>query len=148
MAPRRFPRVSRVCTMVLLVVLSASIGASWPVHRAEAAAISIRLGCYSDPEVITITNNRTERIFIASIGPVYSQRQPFAVDRRLNARSVITFHAGPNATRNVLTRQFIFNNGVGAREGVKVVTNVGAFVYRCRPRVELPNTGVGTTAGT
>ncbi len=68
MAPRRIPRVF---ALVLLVASSASIGASWPVHRADAAAISIRLGCYSDPEVVSITNNRTEAIFIASIGPIY-----------------------------------------------------------------------------
>ena len=146
MAPRRIPRVF---ALVLLVALSASVGASWPVRHAQAAAISIRLGCYSDPEVVTITNNRSERIFISTIGPIYrpQSNQPFAVDRRLNAGAIITFHSGPNATRNVLTRQFIFNNSVGAAEGVKVVTNVGAFIFRCQPRVRLPNTGAGTTAG-
>lgn len=147
MAPRRIPRV---LTLVVLVALSASVGASWPVHRAQAAAISIRLGCYSDPEVVSITNNRSERIFISTIGPIYQPQsnEPFAVNRRLNAGAIITFHSGPNATRNVLTRQFIFNNRVGAAEGVKVVTNVGAFIFRCQPRVRLPNTGAGSTAGT
>ena len=129
MAPRRTPRV---CALVLLVVLSASFGASWPVHQCEAAAISIRLGCYSDPEVVTITNNRTERIFIASIAPIYrpQSNETFEVDRRLNAKAIITFHSGPNATRNVLTRQFIFNNDVGRREGVVVVTSAVAFLKR------------------
>ncbi len=51
---------------------------------------------------------------------------------------------GTGAGADALTRQFIFQNDVPARdEGVVVTTSVGAFLFRCGGRLTLPNTGSG-----
>jgi hypothetical protein len=37
----------------------------------------------------------------------------------------ITFESGPDASQNVLTEQFIYNNAVGSQEEAEVVTSTG-----------------------
>jgi hypothetical protein len=40
--------------------------------------------------------------------------------------------ASTDANHNFLTRQYIFNFGVGSREGARVVTSIDRFVDRCK----------------
>lgn len=142
-------RMTRVLALALLLAVPATAGTTLPVPRAtSAAAIAVRLGCYSDPETVTITNELGRPIWLATIGSLYRPRsnEPFEVGRRLNASGVVTFRSGQRAAGNVLTRQFIFNNDVGRAEGVAIVTSVGAFRQRCGARINLPNAGAGTVA--
>ena len=44
----------------------------------------------------------------------------------------MTFESGYDANQNVLTRQYIYDNNVGSREGARVITKSGArFVDHC-----------------
>lgn len=103
---------------------------------ATGAPIRIALDCYSTPEVVRITNNRNRAIFLATLGSLYRPRdnEPFAVNRRLNVGATVMFRFGTGAGADALTRQFIFQNDVAARdEGVVVATSVGAFLYHASP---------------
>ena len=43
----------------------------------------------------------------------------------------VTFESGQKADSNVLTKQYIYNNDVGSREGARVFTSVGRYIDKC-----------------
>jgi hypothetical protein len=54
------------------------------------------------------------------------------VNRKLGGGNSVTFESGSGANQNKLTGSFIYNNGVGSKEGARIVTGSGArFVDRC-----------------
>ncbi len=68
-----------------------------------------------------------------SRGSVYQPRsnEPFRVGVKLGAGRSVTFESGYDANSRVLTRQYIYNNDVGSKEGARVSTSVGRFTDRC-----------------
>ena len=68
-----------------------------------------------------------------SRGSVYQPRsnKPFRVGVKLGAGRSVTFESGYDANSRVLTRQYIYNNDVGSKEGARVSTSVGRFTDRC-----------------
>jgi hypothetical protein len=105
-------------------------------HPAQARppALTVTVACKATPEVTRVENNRSRRITIKKVGSIYQPRsnEPFTVNRRLRANRTIRFESGSGADRNVLTRQYIYNNDVGSKEGARVTTGAGTrFVDRC-----------------
>ena len=105
-------------------------------HPAQARppALSVSVACQATPETTRVENNRNRTITIKKVGSIYQPRsnEPFRVNRRLGGGRSITFESGYDANRNVLTRQYIYNNDVGSKEGARVTTASGArFIDRC-----------------
>jgi len=105
-------------------------------HPAQARppALTVTVACRATPELTRVENNRNRNITIKKVGSIYQPRsnEPFTVNRTLRGGRTITFESGSDADRNVLTRQYIYNNDVGSREGARVTTGSGArFVDRC-----------------
>lgn len=102
-----------------------------PAEAASAVKVSVR--CESNPETTRVENNTNHRIKIRRVGSIYEPRsnEPFTVDRTLRRGRAITFESGQRANQNVLTRQYIYNNDVGSREGARVSTSAGRFRDRC-----------------
>jgi len=105
-------------------------------HPAQARppALTVTVACKATPEVTRVENNRNRKIMIKKVGSIYQPRsnEPFTVNRKLRAHRTIRFESGSGADRNVLTRQYIYNNDVGTREGARVTTASGnRFVDRC-----------------
>jgi len=103
---------------------------------AEAAtpAITVTVACKATPETTRVKNNRNTSITIKTVGSIHEPRsnEPFLKNRTLRAGGVVTFESGYDANRNVLTRQYIYDNYVGSNEGARVTTKSGArFMDRC-----------------
>jgi hypothetical protein len=101
---------------------------------AEAAAkVLVSVNCQSNPETTRVVNNTGRSIKIRKVGSIFQPRsnEPFRVNRTLRPHRAITFESGSSANQNVLTRQFIYNNDVGRKEGARVATSIGRFVDRC-----------------
>ena len=104
------------------------------VRSAEAASkVKVVVSCKSTPEKTHVTNNTSRRIKVKKVGSIYRPRsnEPFKVSRTLRRGKSITFESGQRANQNVLTRQYIYENDVGKREGARVATSVGRFSDRC-----------------
>jgi hypothetical protein len=102
-----------------------------PVEAASKVKVSV--SCRSNPETTRVENNTNHRIKVRKVGSIYKPRsnEPFTVNRTLRPNRAITFESGFDANRNVLTRQYIYNNDVGSREGARVSTSEGRFRDRC-----------------
>jgi hypothetical protein len=114
--------------LVAILIAFASPAAASPV---ETAAVTISLSCNSNPERATLTNNRGHSLVIYSVGSTYAQRsgEPYHVNRTVAAHKAITYQSGSNASKHVLTHQFIYNDDV--RDGVRFKTSIGNFVRHC-----------------
>ena len=102
--------------------------------EAVTPALTVTVACKAVPEVTRVENNRNRKITIKKVGSIYQPRsnEPFTVNRTLRAGGAIRFECGYDADQNVLTRQYIYNNDVGSKEGARVTTASGArFVDRC-----------------
>ncbi len=126
-------RVARVVAAVALAITV--IGT--PAPAAASTSLRVTTSCFSNPEKVAIRNTGTTRLRIRSVGSIYQARtnEPFYVYRYLNPGSAITFYSGyaaSSTSSNTLTRQYIFNNDVGSREGARVVLTSGqAYGDRC-----------------
>jgi hypothetical protein len=105
-------------------------------HPAQARppALTVTVACKATPEVTRVENNRNRNIKIKKVGSIYQPRsnEPFTVNRTLRANKTIRFESGSDANQNVLTRQYIYDNDVGSREGARVTTPSGRrFIDRC-----------------
>ena len=107
-------------------------------RSAEAAvpAVTVTVGCTTNPETTRVKNNRSVAITIRTVGSIYQPRsnEPFYVNRRIAAGGTVTFKSGYAASSTsslTLTRQYIYENNVGTSEGAKVATSVGTFYDRC-----------------
>ena len=113
-------------------------GNDWVAGNCERVvrtpALAVRVDCYSDPERVVVRNTRPYAILITSVGSIYDpyKFEPVDVSYRLAPGATVTFESGHRAERHVLTRYYIFNNDVGAREGARVGTQYyGTFSDRC-----------------
>ncbi len=105
---------------------------------AEAAtpAVTVTVGCTTNPETARVKNNRSVTITVRTVGSIYRPRsnEPFYVNRTLPAGGTVTFKSGYAASSTsalTLTRQYIHENNVGTSEGARVSTSVGTFYDRC-----------------
>jgi hypothetical protein len=102
--------------------------------EAVTPALTVTVACKATPETTHVKNNRNTAKTIKTVGSIYQPRsnEPFLVNRRQGGGRSITFESGSGADQNVLTRQYIYNNDVGSKEGARVTTASGArFVDRC-----------------
>lgn len=118
-----------------LLVLSAAVGAALPARPSGAAppAVSVTVSCATNPEKVTVKNNRTSSITVRTVGSIYQPYsfEPVTVTRTLAAGVSVTFQSGGAASANVLTKRYIFNNDVGSTEGARAATSAGTFEKRC-----------------
>jgi hypothetical protein len=124
--------------MMLVMIIFSAFG---PVSErgiaprfAEAApAVQVNVNCTSNPERTAVKNNTNSSIKVKKVSSINDPRsnEPFTVNRTLKAGKTITFESGPNARSNVLTRQYIYDNEAGSKEGARVFTSVGRFVDKC-----------------
>ncbi len=136
----------RAYVLVLAFVLAFVVYAvtvmvpSGPVapRPAEAAvpAVTVTVGCYTNPETTRIKNNRSYAVTVRTVGSIYRPRsnEPFYVYRRIAAGGTVVFRSGYAASSTsalTLTRQYIYENNVGTSEGARVATSVGTFYDRC-----------------
>jgi hypothetical protein len=134
-------RLSLVIAAGLMLVLM-MFAAFAPVSQrgiaprlAEAApAVEVNVNCTSNPETTAITNNTNKPIKVNKVGSIYRPRpgvEPRLVNKTLKPDKTITFESGQKADSNVLTKQYIYENDVGSREGARVFTSVGRFIDKC-----------------
>ena len=124
-----------IAALVFTIAGSTSEGGFSP-HPAQARppALTVSVACKATPEVTRVESNRNRKITIKKVGSIHQPRsnEPFTVNRTLRAGKTIRFESGYDADRNVLTRQYIYDNEVGSREGARVTTGSGTrFVDRC-----------------
>jgi hypothetical protein len=122
--------------LVLALTASATISAqssAASITPVAASGVSITVSCHSNPERVTVRNNRSRAITVASVGSIYKPRsnEPFYVYDRVGAGRSITYTFGQGRGSHRLTRAYIFNNDVGEREGARVRTPLGAITDRC-----------------
>jgi len=125
---------SLVGVLTLVVSLGPASEQGLSVRSADAAPnVKVTTRCDGNPESVRVENNTRRRIEVRAVGSIYRPYdfEPIRVDRTLRRGRAITFESGPRANGNVLTKQYIFNSDVGAREGAGVSTSVGRFVDRC-----------------
>jgi hypothetical protein len=112
--------------LAFALVLALGIPTAGPAPAdAATPALRVTVYCYSNPERTVVENNRSYAITIARVGSIYQPRsgEPYAVWYRLGAGKTVTFYSGYGASAGhprTLTRQYIFNNDVGALEGARV----------------------------
>ena len=127
-----------ILAMALALVLPAYRGpaAGAPtggVAFAATPAVTVWVGCYTNPEYTRVKNNKTTGIYIKQVTSIYKpySPEPFSMNRWLGAGKTVTFQTGAAASTNKLTLKYIYNNSVGTQEGAKIVTSVGTFYDRC-----------------
>lgn len=112
-----------VFVLAFFVYALTMLAPSGPVapRPAEAAtpAVTVTVGCYTNPETTPVKNNRSYAITVRSVGSIYRPRtnEPFYINYRIAADRTITLQTGYSASSNVLTRQYIYENTVGMTEG-------------------------------
>lgn len=119
--------------MVSSLVLAMTINSVSLAPVSEAGSgIRITVNCTSNPERVTIKNNRSRRVLIQKVGSTYQPRpgEPYTVNRYLGSGKSITFTFGTAPGPNKLTSQFIFHN-TEPTEKAKVILNIGTFTKRC-----------------
>jgi hypothetical protein len=117
--------------MILLVTVS-TWGAS-PRAADAASGVKVMVACKGTPETTRVENNTKHRITVKKVGSVHQPRsnEPFRVGVKLARGKSVTFESGYDANSRVLTKQYIYDNEVGSKEGARVATSVGRFVDRC-----------------
>lgn len=130
MAPRPGRRAASIgVALVIALTMVAAVPAATAV---SAGGVAITVRCYSNPEKVTIKNNRGSAIRVTKVGSTYQpySYEPFSVSKRIAPGKSVTFKAGNAASgANVLTGNYIFNDN--GRDGVRVVTSVGTFKKDC-----------------
>jgi hypothetical protein len=117
---------------VALTLASALLGVTASVAVVDAGtSVSVSVSCNTNPERTTVKNRGTTTFTVTKVGSTYLPRsnEPFRVSKTLQPGQSITFQTGYDATRNILTRQYIYNNDT--RDGAKVVTSAGIFKRYC-----------------
>jgi hypothetical protein len=96
-----------------------------------APAIGIRVGCYANPETTRIVNNTGSSIQVRTVGSTYQpySYEPIWVGKTLAPGKSITYQTGFAAVKNVLKRNYIYNNN--GMDKARVVTSVGTFTKAC-----------------
>ena len=100
---------------------------------ADAAGVNVSVACKDNPEKTRVENNTNHRITVKKVGSIHQPRsnEPFRVNVRLGRGQSVTFESGYDANSRTLTRQYIYDNEAGRKEGARVRTSVGGFVDRC-----------------
>ncbi len=117
----------------LALPLTTDVEGLSPRPAEAASGVKVTVNCASGPEITRVANNTNHRITVRTVGSIHQPRsnEPFRVKRTLLRGKTIAFESGYDADQNVLTRQYIYDNEVGSKEGARVGTSVGRFVDRC-----------------
>lgn len=117
---------------MLAIALTTGVEGISP-RPAEAAGVNVTVSCKSNPEKMTVENNTNNRITVKKVGSIHQPRsnEPFRVNVGLGRGQSVTFESGYDADSRTLTRQYIYDNEVGSKEGARVRTSMGGFVDRC-----------------
>jgi hypothetical protein len=103
----------------------------------QGSGLRVVVDCYSNPEIVRVTNVGSSSITIKKVGSIYQpySDEPFSKTRTLDPGATIRFYSGNGASSsnsNTLTRRYIFNNEVGSDEGARVKTSTGVrYKDRC-----------------
>jgi hypothetical protein len=118
--------------LVLALALTTDVRGISP-RPAEAAGVNVSVDCKSNPEKTRVENNTNHRITVKKLGSIHQPRsnEPFRVNVALGRGQSVTFESGYDANSRTLTRQYIYDNEAGRKEGARVRTSVGGFVDRC-----------------
>jgi uncharacterized protein YraI len=124
-----------------------SIGSGWisssyvkklssvtPTVGPTANNIWVYLDCTANPERIIVQNNNLQSIRVISIGSTYQpgSGEPYAVGDTLGSKVTLAYETNSQASGNFkLTSREIFDNNVGAQEGVVVKTSLGDITASC-----------------
>lgn len=119
-----------VLTLVLASVLVVEGISPLP---AEAAGVKVSVACKTAPEKTRVENRTNHAIKVRKVGSTHQPRsnEPFKVGVRVRRGQTVTFESGYDANRSTLTRQYIYDNEVGRREGTRVSTSAGRITDRC-----------------
>jgi len=135
---RRLSLVIAAALMLVMMMYAAFAPVSErgiaPRFAEAAAKVTVTVNCRSNPETTRVANNTNRSIKVRTVGSINDPRsnEPFVVNRTLKSRKAITFESGPRANgSNVLTKQYIYDNDAGSKEGARVSTSVGRFVDKC-----------------
>lgn len=122
--------LAAAAAVFLLALAPAAPGPHSPAVDA-APAVGIRVSCYANPETTRITNNSSSSIKVKTVGSTYQpySNEPFWVNRTLAPGTSVTYQTGYAASRNALTRRYIYNNN--GLDGARVATTIGTFTKRC-----------------
>jgi hypothetical protein len=132
-------RLWSVVSVALLVgvfmaalALTTGLGSVSP-RPADAAGVNVSVACKAAPEKTRVENNTNHRITVKKVGSIHQPRsnEPFRVNVKLGRGQAVTFESGYDANGRALTRQYIYDNEAGRKEGARVRTSVGGFVDRC-----------------
>ena len=118
---------------MLALALTPDLGGLSPRPADAASAVEVAVNCAGNPEVTRVTNNTRRSITVRAVGSIREPRsnEPFRVNRALGGGRTVAFESGFAANQNTLTRQYIYDNEVGSREGARVYASAGGFVDRC-----------------
>lgn len=121
-------RILAAATAVLLITL-APAGPGAPAAEA-GSSVGVRVSCFSNPETTRITNNTGGSIKIKTVGSTYQpySYEPFWVGKTLAPGASVTYQTGRAAFKNVLSRNYIYND---KGDKARVVTTVGTFTKTC-----------------
>jgi len=121
------------------LLVGAGAAALAQVSEPQTPPISVDVDCYSSPERVTITNDRTKALTVQRIGSTYNRRsgEPYRVKKKLKPGRSVTYTFGTGKGGKRLSGSFIFDNEA-AREGVLVKTNKGNVRVRCAVGTNVP----------
>ena len=121
-------RILAAATAVLLLTL-APAGPGAPPAEA-GSGVAVRVSCFSNPETTKITNNTGASIKVRTVGSTYQpySYEPFSVGKTLAPGASVTYQTGRAAFKNVLSRNYIYND---KGDKARVVTTVGTFTKTC-----------------
>jgi hypothetical protein len=123
--------VARLVLAAAMIVAAAPAVAASDTERAVANVV-VTVRCSSNPEKVTIRNNRNGPITINTVGSTYHpySDEPFHVNKTLPKGGQITYSFGTRPGPNKLTNRYIFDNEA-ASESARVRNNLGTIRRYC-----------------
>ncbi len=110
------------------------LSAVTPTVGPTASKVWVYLDCTANPERVIVQNNNAMSIKVISIGSTYQPDagEPYAVGDTVGTKVTFSYEANSNASGSfTLTSKQMFDDSVGAQEGVVVKTSVGDITASC-----------------
>ncbi len=127
--------VALILAMMMFALLGPASERGIATRLADAApGVTVNVNCASNPETTSVTNDLNKSVKIKTVGSIYQpgSDEPFKVNRKLKPGKTITFQSGSKAKgKNELTKDFIYDDDAGRKEGARVKTSVGKSVDHC-----------------
>ena len=125
-------KLRRIILLASSVAIAAvGLGGQLDGVVAAPAAYKVAVKCNANPEQVTFTNNSASPVTIYTVTSTFhkTSAEPFHVNTYLLAGGVRTWQSGSNATTNVLTHAFLYDND--HRDGARLHTSAGDFTKHC-----------------